>query len=332
MHEEESDGLSRLAGGPRTRARSDCPIVDKLALLAAGLETEGQRDMLLEHISGCDACGAIFRGMVEDFADEWSEAETRLLESLQSSRAVRQKAMARRMAGESRGRRVIMFPTWLARAAAVLLALGGSGWLAWDHWIANDPARLLAKAYTARRPFGYRIPGAEYAVLAPQERSGNSVFGRAQALDEASIRIKVRLERNPEDVKTLELLARGELMEGDLEDAFGTLQRALEHKPDDPDLLADLGMAYALRAGKLADRDVDFGYAMDYLLRSLRAKPKSPETIFNLALVYEKMSMVEKAIDAWREYLTLDPSGSWHEEAQISLSRLEQKKKSERQP
>jgi len=332
MHEEEPDRLERLVGGPRKGPGSNCPGAEKLALLAAGLEAEDQRDVLLEHASRCDSCGAILRGIIEDFTDERSEAETQVLESLHSSKAERQRAMARRMAGTSRGRPAIPFGTWLAAAAAAVVVLSGGGWLVWDHWVAQDPARLLAKAYTVRRPFEYRIAGAEYAGLAPQERRGNSIFGRTRALDEASFKIKERLERNPEDVKGLELLARGELMSGDLDDAFATLQRALEHKPEDPDLLADLGMAYAVRAEKLADRDVDFGYAMDYLLRSLRAKPEARETVFNLALVYEKMNMVEKAIDEWHEYLKFDPSGRWHEEAQSSLSKLEQKKNSGKQP
>jgi tetratricopeptide (TPR) repeat protein len=327
MPDEEPNRLDRLAAGARTGPQSGCPGVEELAALAAGLAAEGQCDALLEHASGCDACGAILRELVEDFADERSEAETRMAESLESSKAEWQSAMARRMAGASRGKPSIPIRTWLAKAAAVIVVLGGGGWLAWNHWIVNDPARLLARAYMLQRPFEYRIPGAGYAGVAPQERKGNSVFRRPQAMDEASFKIKERLERYPEDVNTLELLARGELMERDLEGAFATLQRALENKPQDPDLLADLGMAYALRAETLADRDVDYGYAMDYLLLSLRAKPKGRETAFNLALVYEKMNMVEKAIDEWREYLTLDPSSPWHDEAEKNRSRLEKKKK-----
>lgn len=295
--------------------------------LAAGSVAEDQRNALLNHLILCDRCGAILRRLLEDFADELSEAETRMLESLQSSKPEWQTAMARQMAAAARGRPAIAIPLWLAKAAAVIVALGGGGWLVWDYQVANDPARLLAKAYTVQPPFEYRIPGVSYARVAPQERRGKSGFGRPQALDEAAFKIKERLERDPEDVGSLELLARGELMEGDVDDAFGTLQHALEHRPDDPDLLADLGLAHALRAETVADREVDFGYAIDYFLRSLRTKSKSHEIVFNLSLVYENMSMVEQAIDEWREYVRLDPSGPWHEEALRRLSTLEQKKK-----
>src|SRR5215472_14515223 len=106
------------------------------------------------------------------------------------------------------------------------------------------------------------------------------------------------------------------MLERDPEAAIATLQHALERKPDDPDLLADLGMGYALRAESRSDRAVDYGYAIDYLERARRAKPKPHETVFNLAVVYEQMNSVEEAILEWRQYLTLDASGPWHEEAQ----------------
>ena len=84
-------------------------------------------------------------------------------------------------------------------------------------------------------------------------------------------------------------------------------------------------MAYALRA-EASNRDVDYGYAIEYLGRSLKAKPNSPEVIFNRAVVYERMYLYEDAIREWRHYLELDTSGSWRVEAQRRLAELEQKK------
>jgi CHAT domain-containing protein len=324
--EEEQNGLDRLAGGHRTEPGSGCPPANKLASLAAGLFTAEQCDALLDHVSGCDACGAILRSLVEDFAEEIVEVESRMPESLESSKPDWQRAIARRMARASRGQASIPIRTWLAKAAALILAAGG-GWLAWEQWIAPNPARLLAQAYTEQRPFEFRIPGARHARVAPQERRGGSAFGRPRALNDAWSAIKNQLGNNPEDTMALRLEARATLMERDIEDAFATLQHALELTPDDPDLLADLGLAYALRARSMPDRAVDYGYAIDYLEQSLRAKPKSNEAVFNLALVYEDMNSVEDAIREWRHYLTLDQSGPWHDEAQGRLSGFEQKQK-----
>jgi tetratricopeptide (TPR) repeat protein len=127
------------------------------------------------------------------------------------------------------------------------------------------------------------------------------------------------------------LRARAEMLLRDPEAAIATLQHALEQKPGDADLLADLGMAYALRA-EAQNRGVDYGEAIDYLNRSLQRKPNSPHVAFNLALVYEQMKSYELAIEEWQIYLRLDAAGPWREDAQRRLSELEQKKKSGRQP
>jgi tetratricopeptide (TPR) repeat protein len=126
----------------------------------------------------------------------------------------------------------------------------------------------------------------------------------------------------------LDLIARAEMLESDPEAAISTLQHALERKPDDPGLLAALGMAYALRADA-QNRAVDYGFAIDYLRRSLKAKPDSLTAVFNLAVVYERMYLYPDAIEQWRHYLDLDKSGDWNKEAQRRLAELEQKKKPE---
>jgi tetratricopeptide (TPR) repeat protein len=132
-------------------------------------------------------------------------------------------------------------------------------------------------------------------------------------------------------VKWLELRARAEMLGRDPDTAISTLQRALERKPDAPGLTADLGMAYALRA-EVSNRNIDYGYAIEYLGRSLKARPDDSVAIFNRAIVYERMLLYEDAIRDWRRYLELDPSGPWREEAQQRLAGLEQKKNSVKQP
>ena len=101
MDGEEPDEFDRLACSPGTGPRSHCPAIEKLALLGAGLAADNQRDVLA-HVIGCDACWAMVRDLAEDFADERTEAETRMLESLQSSTTEWQATMARRMAVEAR--------------------------------------------------------------------------------------------------------------------------------------------------------------------------------------------------------------------------------------
>jgi hypothetical protein len=252
MYEEENKRLRSLAGGRRRAPGDDCPSVAEWARLAAGLLEGPRREELLAHASTCDGCGAALRAVVEDFEDDMSEAESKTLEALPSSQPEWQRGVARKMAAGPGGGAGFSARTWLARAAAVIVAVG-AGWMGLLQWMAKDPERLLAEAYTRQRPFDFRIPGAEHAPV----RRMRGVGSRPPALLEAEAKIIRELEKDPDNVKWLGLRARAEMLAWDPETAIATLLRALERKPDDPDLLADLGMAYALRADA-QHRDVDY--------------------------------------------------------------------------
>ena len=326
MHQEEHSRLQGLGGGRRRASGDGCPSLTEWARLAAGLLEGPRREELLAHAGACDACGAALRAVVEDFADDMTEAESQTLESLPSSQPEWQRSVARKMAEASAG--VARFPvrTWLARAAAVIVAVG-AGWMAWVQWMVKDPAQLIAEAYTRQRPFEFRIPGAAHAPV----RQRRGVGSRSPELLEAEARIIRELEKDPDNVKWLGLRARAEMLAGDAETAIATLHRALGRKPDDPDLLADLGMAYALRA-EAQHREVDYNSAIEDLGRSLKAKPNSMEALFNRAFVYERMYLYDDALRDWRRYLDLDKAGAWREEAQRHLADIEQKRRSGRQP
>jgi tetratricopeptide (TPR) repeat protein len=273
----------------------------------------------------------MLHALAEDFSQEISGGESAALEKLESARPAWQRQMARTMSEDSGGGRVVRMPFrgWLAKAAAVIVVTVG-GWWAWQQWGANDPARLLAKAYTQQRPFEFRIAGAANAPVRMERGAAGSSFHKPASLLDSEARIAHELEKDPDSVKWLELRARADMLGWDLEPAIATLQRALERKPDDPDLLADLGVAYALRAAA-QNRDVNYGYALEYLERSLKAKPNVPEAIFNRAIVYEQMFLYDDAIREWRRYLEVDPKSTWREEAQRHLVELDQKKKPARQ-
>jgi tetratricopeptide (TPR) repeat protein len=250
---------------------------------------------------------------------------------LKSATAEWQRETARKMAqAAGRGRVIpISSRSWLTRAAAVIVA-AGAGWMAWDHWAATDAAPLIAEAYAQQRPFEFRIPDAGHSRVRLERGGGNSSFQRPPALLEAEAKIARELAKQPDSVKWLSLRARAEMLGWDPATAIATLQRALDRKPDDPDLTADLGMAYALRA-EADRRDLDYAYAIDALSRSLKVRPNSPATVFNRAIVYERMHLNEEAAQEWRHYLALDPSGAWHDEAQRRFGELDAKKNSDRQ-
>jgi CHAT domain-containing protein len=235
--------------------------------------------------------------------------------------------MARQMVEIPRRGRLmpIRVKPWLALGATLVLALSAA-WLAWNRRIANDPARLIAQAYTEQRPFEFRIAGAGHAAVRLERGATSSHFQRPADLLEAEARIARELESDPENVKWLALKARAELLGWDPETSIATLQHAQEQKADDTDLLADLGAAYALRA-ETQNRAVDYGYAIEYLSRSLKARPDSPEALFNRAVVYERMYLYDDGAREWRRFLEVERSSAWREEAGRRLNELEQKRK-----
>jgi hypothetical protein len=332
MQQEWDTRLHLLAGGRRRAPAVACPPATEFADLAAGL-TEGSRsDELLAHAAQCDACGAILHAAAEDFSAPPTDVELQSLAELPSSAEGWQLQTARKMVRASGRGGVISMPprSWFAWAAALVVATGAS-WVAWQQWGASDPARLIAEAYSQQRPFDFRIPEAGYSDLRVERGANGSSFQRPPALLEAEAKVARELAKEPDSVKWLSLRARAEMLTWDPGTAILTLQRALDRKPGDPDLTADLGMAYALRAD--ADkRDLDYAYAIDYLGSSLRARPNSPVTVFNRAIVYEHLHLNDEAAQDWRHYLELDPAGAWHEDAQRRLNQLDSKKNSGRQP
>ena len=130
--------------------------------------------------------------------------------------------------------------TWLTRAAALIVA-AGAGWMAWDHWMAADPAPLIAEAYTQQRPFEFRIPQAGHSGVRLERGADNSSFQRPPALLEAEAKIARELVKEPDNVKWLSLRARAEMLNWDPGTAIGTLQRALDRSqtiPISPAILA----------------------------------------------------------------------------------------------
>lgn len=314
-----------LVRDPREAPEPRCPEAGEWASLVVGLVDSESREKLLSHASRCDACGALLRMAAEDLASELNPAESTTLEELESAKPEWQRGMARRMARASRPDPHPIPAPWLAWAAGLVIAVG-AGWWSYTAWFSTRPASLIAQEYTQQRPFEYRIPAAGYGPIRQQKGSIGSAFQRPPSLLEAEARILRELAKRPDDPRWLALRAETEMLSWDPEAAIATLTRALDRQPNDPALSADLGMAYALRA-EAQNRAVDYGNAIEYLTRAIRAKPDFREAVFNRAIVYERLFLYEEAIKEWRQYLSLDSGSAWADEARRRLAELEQKKK-----
>ncbi len=323
------DGL-RLAVSEERMKTPECPPESEWARLAAGLLDPGEASARMDHAARCSFCGPLLRAAVEDFSDDLSEEEKRLLAELPSSRKDVQQPLAARLAtgaAPTPASRAHPAParrrwTWvwsagaIAVAAAIFLAfliLGRQG------TPEHSARQLLAQAYSANRVLQLRIPGASYAPLATER--GESA-ARPLPLLRAEVLIARQLAAHPSSGAWLALDGRAQLVEGHFGQARTTLAQALRFQPDSPSILTDLATA-EYEMGLTEGRDEDFMAAAQHLSQALQLDPRSEVSLFNRALVYERIGSLPLAMDDWQRYLKLDPASEWATKvARLHLDRL----------
>jgi tetratricopeptide (TPR) repeat protein len=289
--------------------------------LAAGSLTAEEAENDLLHAAQCEICGPFLRNAVECFSDEIDPEDAAVVAGLKTSSSSWQDASARRLAGYGlSGRR-----RWaLAWAAGIVLAVGSGLWWTSERRALADTQRLLAEGYTENRPMELRLPGAAYSPVRLVRGAPQSV-ARPTSLLKAELRIGEALKQRANAPRWLNLRGRAEMIEGNADAAVHTLEAALGASPDDAEILADLGTAYAQRAW-IETRPTDDMTAIEMFGRSLQQRPGAPYVVFNQALACEQIKLYERAIAEWQRYLSIDPSGPWAAEARARLDELHKKK------
>ncbi len=291
-------------------AGAECPSLEDLAHCYAGPSDE-RSARLLDHLTQCDRCAAIV-------ADGLDSAEPEATPALPSSSGVWQREMAATFARESK-KQTGTYRRYAAIAAAVLVVAGAGAW--WRLRQLSEPAVLLAQAYTEARPFEFRLADRGYGPVR-QTRGPGSIFDRPASLGAAETEIRQRLAARAGDPELLLLKGRAELMEQQYDVAIESLTKASEARPGDPELLGALGAAYAIR-GSTENRNIDYGHALDLFLQALKKRPNDERDLFNLALTYESLQLLEEARDTWKRLLRgkLDPG--WRREAETHQAAVE---------
>jgi Flp pilus assembly protein TadD len=135
---------------------------------------------------------------------------------------------------------------------------------------------------------GEQSPAIRIAVAGIEQRAG------ARSLDDQSA------------------LATAVLVAGEEDRAITILESVVNARPADAAALSDLGAAYLARAKHGSTADVQ--KASTVLDRALRAKPDSPEALFNRALAAQ-LTDPASARAAWTAYLAVDSRSPWADEA-----------------
>jgi len=339
--------LAAKASDPQPRS-GDCPSASVWREIAGGLTPSDEALTRVEHASWCDHCGPLLRQAVADVASlngAITDEERKQIAALESANADWQRTLARQLAGppaqlrrparwwqgrhiphllniDSVGQRVA-----IASACLVLVAMIGVGWRFEAN--RNQPAtaaKLIARAYTEKRPLDLRIAGAEYAPVRIARGPESSFTTRPPSLLKAEALIAAQIASHPSDPSWLQAQGQADLLEGRDDAAIDALRRALELEPHSSAYLIDLASAYFQRA-ESDERKDDLGAAYESLSKALKLHPEDPVALFNRAIVAEHQFLFHQALDDWDHYLIVDPRSQWADEARKRADALRQKLK-----
>lgn len=305
-----------------------CPSGDELARLASGMIKEEAAGHLLDHIIECDHCGPLFRGIVDAATAETTVEEEEILAGLPEPDRVREDARAlsrlSRAAGDDQAEsgRDGLDVRAMAPIVVTIMAVAIGAWTVSGLLRTPDPARLLATSYSELRLIEYRIPGASYAPFR-QKRGGALVLPRSYS--EALVAIQALRKKNPDDKSVPRLAGQADLVAASHGAAIRNFEQALALDPNDREALSGQGAAVALR-GAADDRPQDLRTARDLLRRSIGIR-RTPDSTFNLALVYERLGEYQQASDAWSEFLNIETDPGWRAEAQKRRAEMENRQR-----
>jgi CHAT domain-containing protein len=309
--------------------REACPRPEVWWRFAAGLPTDSSPAVLLDHAAACSHCSAELQAALQ--AAQAPEEAVAGAENLAGLGPEQRASLARRMEDAfQRGPgeiETIRRPArkrvawWYAAAAAVAVAAIAGGLI----WYGRPTTgQLIAQAYSEKRTVEFRLPGASYSPLRIDRAAAPGQLESSAPLLEAELRATQALARNPDDAAALDQKARTELLEWNYNAALPRLLRANQHQPDNVDILLDLALAYFER-GETENQAADYGTAVETLSRVLTLRPGDRVALFNRALTEQRLTLYREAERDWEEFLRLEPSGGWADEARDRLQEVRKK-------
>jgi tetratricopeptide (TPR) repeat protein len=278
------------------------PDAETLAEYLDGGPAEPERSHVEAHLIACADC----RTIVAEAAAFSTSNATAASSGARGSRSSVQPFRSRST--------IVGVATALAAAALLVFAvrLVRPDWLGLGN-IRNDREwRDLIAAVDAEstRPIDARLSGGfGYRPPPPVVRG---VAGGEQS---PAIRIAVAGIEQRAGARSLDdqsALATAVLVAGEEDRAITILESVVNARPADAAALSDLGAAYLARAKHGSTADVQ--KASTVLDRALRAKPDSPEALFNRALAAQ-LTDPASARAAWTAYLAVDSRSPWADEA-----------------
>ena len=298
-----------------------CPDAETLASYVDGRTTAATREEIESHLARCEDCYFVFSEAVQQLKSQESHDRdgstiTRLL---------------RWPAQFSNWKLAYVETAGLAAAAAMIIVVvaivsssqrmqpgaGAQVQVALNELdAAAGPYRKYAPRLTVIPTHHELEPALRSAEPSADPSLTQREAVRQRALREALQKMESMPRAQRIGVEVPRALAAGYFALGRPQLAVDALEPVAQS--NDAGLLSDLAAAHLARR---ADGDVE--RALDLLNRAVTLDPKCAEAWFNLGLAAEAARQTARAQEAWKQYLVVDPSSEWANEARWHLEKLQ---------
>ena len=335
--QSERDELGILESSPWiAEPTQECPEVEDLEDIAAGVCPEDRAKGILAHVADCGHCAPLLRTHLKALEEEVSEPKPALFPT--TSDNVRPELIPQ----SAHGFIVDRFTHFPLHRVVPIFALAGITFLA---IVAGRPIlntyelyrtqSLIADASRDSGSGDVRLSWAPYpkdgGVRRRDARTPPSPADYS-SLSEASSHVAEMMYSS--DPRWIRLRGRVKLLLHEDADAVKLLSTAVEQGLNDPDTQIDLAVAHFERDTRAAPQENDnktfnAGESLELLTKVLREPNLRQEqkavVLFDLAIIYERMLMWDQAVLTWERYLDVDQSGPWRNAAQKKLESAKKK-------
>ncbi len=186
----------------------------------------------------------------------------------------------------------------------------------------------MRRAYIGKRPAEARL------TVFPDHQPFSQTRGKGVAVTDSDARDRARsylsdATRGVAEEGAYHALGLFYLAEMNFERAEQEFNLALKFQPESASLHSDLGAMYLEKARlELFDWSpkglVSLDLSLKHLDRAIELSPQMPEPRFNRALVLDAMKLPPLAKAAWEEYLQIDSSSKWADEARRYIQQIDE--------
>ncbi|MBS1794640.1 MAG: CHAT domain-containing protein [Acidobacteria bacterium] len=219
------------------------------------------------------------------------------------------------------------FTAPLPIAATVLLIAGAAGFFVWKSYQKSPDDEILAslnKAFKTNRPTEARIAGFDYAPKTEGTRGGKKEENFDLLLAKTRAAGAVLKDESAEN---LYQLGRVFLAENDYDKAIEQFEKALRKNNAIARIHNDLAVALMEKGKQRDEGNLElFARANEEIDKAIQLDKNLAEAYFNRGLAVELLKLPNQAKEAWENYLKLDSTSKWADEARRHLQNLEQNK------